>query len=148
MADLPQSSAQTTFAYEDLAIGMSATLAKAASEEDIAKYAEISGDNNPVHFDEAFAARTMFKTSIAYGFLSAGYISVVPGTKLPGAGAIYMEQNLKFKAPVRIGDMVTEHVEMTALNPEKKLAIFHAQCLIRDVVVIDGEVTLMVPGHS
>ena len=90
----------------------------------------------------------MFKTSIAYGFLSAGYISVVPGTKLPGAGAIYMEQNLKFKAPVRIGDMVTEHVEMTALNPEKKLAIFHAQCLIRDVVVIDGEVTLMVPGHS
>ena len=148
MAGLPQSSVQTTIAHEDSAIGMSAALAKAESKGDIIKNAEISGDNNPIHFGEAFPAIAVFRTRNAHGLFSAGYISAVFGTKLPGAGVTYVAQNLKFKAPARIGDMVTARVEITALNPEKKLAIFHTQCLIGNVVVIDGEATLMVPGRS
>lgn len=127
---------------------MVATLTKTVSEEDIVKYAEVSGDINPVHFDEAYAATTMFKTRIAHGMLSAGYISAVFGTKLPGPGAIYVAQSLKFKAPVRIGDVVTARVEITGLTPEKNLATFRTQCLVGDKVVIDGEATLMVPEHA
>ncbi len=148
MSGLPQSSVHMPMTYEDLALGMVATLTKAVTEEDIVKYAEISGDTNPVHLDEAYAATTMFKTRIAHGLLSAGYISAVFGTKLPGAGAIYVTQSFKFKAPVRIGDVVTAHVEITALNPEKKLATFRTQCLVGDKVVVDGEATLMVPGRT
>lgn len=148
MPGLSQSSAQTSTPYEDLALGMVATLTNTVSEDDIVKYAEVSGDTNPVHFDDAYAATTMFKTRIAHGMLSAGYISAVFGTKLPGPGAIYVAQSLKFKAPVRIGDVVTARVEVIGLNPEKKLATFRTQCLIGDKVVIDGEATLMVPGRN
>ena len=148
MADLSQSSVQTSATFEDLSIGMVATFTKRVSGADIVKFAEVSGDTNPVHLDEAYAAATMFKTRIAHGLLSAGFISAVLDTKLPGAGAIYVGQSLKFKAPVRIGDEVTARVELIGLNPEKKRAIFKTQCLIGDKVVIDGEATLMVPGRK
>jgi 3-hydroxybutyryl-CoA dehydratase len=147
MTDLPQSSAHTQAAYEDLALGMTATFSKTVSNEDIVKFAEVSGDTNPVHLDEAFAATTMFGSRIAHGLLSAGFISAVLGTKLPGAGAIYVSQSFKFKAPVRIGNEVTARVELIALNPEKKMATFVTQCLVKDKIVIDGEATLMVPGR-
>ena len=147
MAGLSQSSVQTTIAFEELSIGMMATFTKIGSEADIVKFSEVSGDTNPVHLDEAYATATMFKTRIAHGMLSAGFISAVLRTKLPGAGAIYGGQSLKFKAPVHIGDKVTARAELIDLNPEKKLATFKTQCMIGDKVVIDGEATLMAPGH-
>ena len=134
--------------FEDIAVGQSATFAKTVTEADIVLFAGVSGDTNPVHLDAEYAAGTMFKSRIAHGMLSAGFISAVFGTKLPGPGAIYVSQSLKFKAPVRIGDTVTARVEVTALVPEKKFVTFKSQCLVGGKVVIDGEATLMVPSRA
>ena len=117
-------------------------------EADIVAFAAISGDTNPVHLDAAYAATTIFKQRIAHGMLSVGFISAVFGTIMPGPGAIYVEQNLKFKAPVKIGDTVTARVEVTGQIPDKKFVIFKTQCLVNDKVVIDGDATLMVPTRG
>ena len=98
------------YQFEDLSIGMSASLSRTVSEADILMFAGVSGDNNPVHMDEEFAASTMFGGRIAHGMLSAGLISAVFGTRLPGPGSIYLSQNLKFKAPVRIGQTLVATV--------------------------------------
>lgn len=148
MTSLPQSSAHTQAAYEDLAVGMTATFAKTVTEADIVQYSEISGDTNPVHLDEAYAAKTMFGSRIAHGLLSASLLSAVLGTKLPGAGAIYISQTFKFKAPVHIDDEVTARVEVIALNPEKNIATLKTQCFVGDKLVIDGEAALLVPARS
>jgi 3-hydroxybutyryl-CoA dehydratase len=86
---------------------MEAGLDKTVSAQDITAFAEVTGDRNPVHLSEHYAAKTFFKTRIAHGMLSAGFISAVLGTKLPGPGAVYMSQTLRFLAPVRIGDTVS-----------------------------------------
>jgi 3-hydroxybutyryl-CoA dehydratase len=138
----------TGYFVEDLSLGQSATFTKTVTDTDIVKFAEVSGDNNPVHLDEAFAAKSMFKTRIAHGMLSAGFISAVLGTKLPGHGAIYLAQTLRFKAPVRIGDTVVTTCTITGLVPEKKRAVLQTQCKIGDTVVIDGEATMMVPSRN
>lgn len=96
--------------FEDLDLGMSASVSRTISEADILMFAGVSGDTNPVHLDQEFAASTMFGGRIAHGMLSAGLISAVFGTRLPGPGSIYLSQNLKFKAPVKIGDTVVARV--------------------------------------
>jgi 3-hydroxybutyryl-CoA dehydratase len=96
-----------------------AEFAKTISETDIYLYAGVSGDFNPAHINEEYAKETFFKTRIAHGMLSAGFISMVIGTKLPGPGTIYLDQSLKFLAPVRIGDTITAHVEVTEIMTEK-----------------------------
>lgn len=131
--------------FEELSIGQAAIFGKTVTEADIAAFAGVSGDTNPVHLNEEYAKGTMFKGRIAHGMLSAAFISTVFGTKLPGPGCIYVSQMLKFKAPVKIGDTVTARVEVTALNPEKKFATFKTTCSVGDKVVLDGEATLMVP---
>src|SRR4051812_39239428 len=98
MAPPAQSSAQTAYAFEDLHVGMTASLAKTVSEADIVKFADVSGDHNPLHLDAAYAATTIFKERIAHGMLSAGFISAALAGKLPGAGGIYVSQTLKFRA--------------------------------------------------
>ena len=100
-------SPNATIAVEDLYEGMMASLEQTVSQEDVARFAEVTGDSNPLHFDAGFAATTVFGAPIAHGILSAGYISAVIGTRLPGPGTIYLSQQLKFRAPVRIGDTVT-----------------------------------------
>lgn len=132
---------------EDMTVGLAASFTKAVSEKDIAMYADVSGDTNPVHLNEAFAAQTPFKTRIAHGMLSAGFISAVLGTKLPGPGAIYMSQTLRFKAPVKIGDTVTATCTVTEVVPEKRRAMLSTVCKIGDTVVIEGEAMVMVPSR-
>jgi 3-hydroxybutyryl-CoA dehydratase len=132
--------------FEELAVGMSATFAKTVTEADIQAFAGLSGDFNPVHINEEFAATTMFKGRIAHGMLSAAFISTVLGMRLPGPGCIYVSQALKFKAPVRIGDTVTARVEVTGTLPEKKFVTLKTSCSVAGKVVIDGEATLMVPS--
>lgn len=134
--------------FEELSVGQSAVFGKTVTEADIAAFAGVSGDTNPVHLNEEYAKSTMFKGRIAHGMLSAAFISTVFGTKLPGPGCIYVSQLLKFKAPVKIGDTVTARVEVTALNPEKKFATFKTTCSVGDKVVLDGEATLMVPSKG
>ncbi|MEL6747902.1 MAG: MaoC family dehydratase [Pseudomonadota bacterium] len=132
--------------FEDLAIGMTASRSKVVTEADIEAFAEVSGDFNPVHIDEDYAATTPFKSRIAHGILSASVISAVFGMQLPGPGAIYVMQTLNFKAPVRIGDTVDARVEIANLFPEKRRVIFDCVCSCGDTVVLDGEAVLLVPS--
>jgi len=133
---------------EDLKPGVSGSFAKTVTEADIDMFAKVSGDTNPVHLDQAFAETTPFKTRIAHGMLSAGFISAVLGTKMPGPGAIYMSQTLRFKAPVKIGDNVTATCTVTEVIPEKRRAVLSTICKVGDTVVIEGEAMVMVPSRA
>ena len=133
---------------EDLSVGQSAELTKTVDAAGIESFAEVTGDNNPVHLDEAYAATTPFKTSIAHGMLSAGYISAVIGTKLPGPGAIYVGQTLRFKRPVKIGDQVTARCTITEIDQEKARIVLETVCTVADKPVVEGEATIMVPRRE
>jgi 3-hydroxybutyryl-CoA dehydratase len=133
--------------FEDLNVGDEASLSNTVTEATIAAFAAVSGDKNPVHMDADYAATTMFKGRIAHGMLSAAYISAVFGMKLPGPGAIYISQTLKFKGPVKIGDTVVTTVKVAELVPEKKRARFQCVCTVDDKPVVEGEAVLMVPAR-
>ncbi|MDA8049813.1 MAG: MaoC family dehydratase [Rhodospirillales bacterium] len=134
--------------FEDLSIGMTASVAKTITEADIVLYAAVSTDTNPVHLDEESAAHSMFKGRIAHGMLSAGLISAALGTKLPGPGTIYLSQSLRFRAPVRPGDTVSATVEVTALDPERKRATLKTTCFVKGKPVIEGEALVQVPTRA
>lgn len=136
------------YRFEDLTVGMSASVSRTVSEADILMFAGVSGDTNPVHLDQEFAASTMFGGRIAHGMLSAGLISAVFGTRLPGPGCIYLSQNLKFKAPVKIGDTVVARVTVKELKSEKRRAVFSTVCTVGETVVLDGEAELLVPARD
>jgi 3-hydroxybutyryl-CoA dehydratase len=140
--------AKSGYFFEDLAVGMEASYAKKISNEDVLAFAELSGDTNPVHLDDAYAAQTMFKQRIAHGFLTASLISTVLGTKLPGPGCIYLSQSLKFRAPVMIGDEVVATAKITSLDAEKGRAVIATQCAVNGKSVIDGEALMMVPRRD
>lgn len=133
--------------FEDLEVGMSARRVRTVTDADIHAFAELSGDNNPVHLNDDFAAATMFKSRIAHGMLSAAYISAVLGMDLPGPGAVYVSQSLKFKAPVRAGDEVTAAATVTALSPEKRFAVLETLCTVGGAPVLTGEATVMVSAR-
>ncbi len=137
-----QSSSKNSF--ESLKLGMTSDVSKVITELDIANFAQVSGDFNPVHMNEEYAKTTMFAGRIAHGMLSASFISTVLGTKLPGSGSIYLSQTLKFKAPVRIGDLVTARVEIIDIVQEKRIVTLKTVCTVKDQVVIDGEATLKI----
>ena len=128
--------------FEDLRIGQSASLGKTITEADILLYAAVSTDTNPIHIDAEAAKQSIFGERIAHGMLSAGLISAVLGTRLPGPGSLYMRQSLRFAAPVKIGDTVT------ALNAEKKRATLSTVCTVGDEVVIEGEAYVQVPSRG
>jgi 3-hydroxybutyryl-CoA dehydratase len=134
--------------FEDLRIGQTASLGKTITEADILMYAAVSTDTNPVHIDAEVAKQSVFGERIAHGMLSAGLISAVLGTRLPGPGTLYMRQSLRFAAPVKIGDTVRATVTITSLNPEKKRATLSTVCTVGDEVVIDGEAYVQVPSRS
>ena len=133
---------------EDMTVGMTEVYSRTVTEADIVLFCGISGDSNPVHLDEQFAKATMFKGRIAHGMLTASFISTVLGTKLPGPGCIYISQNLKFKAPVKVGDTLMARVTVKKLIPEKKFVECETVCTVGDKKVIDGEALVMVPGRS
>src|SRR5262245_13437118 len=95
-----------SYCIEDLSIGQSANYARTVNEADVQQFGAVSGDMNPLHFDEAYAKNTIFRGRIAHGILSVSFLSTVLGTKLPGAGSIFLSATVRFKAPVRIGDTV------------------------------------------
>ncbi len=137
--------AQRGLFFEDLSIGQSVDLTRVVGESDIAAFAAVSGDDNPVHLDAAFAATTPFKERIAHGMLTASYISALIGTRLPGPGAIYVSQTLSFKRPVRIGDEVTARVEISALDPVKGRVTFACACSVGGKPVLEGEAVVIAP---
>lgn len=133
---------------EDLSVGQSSSLTRTVDAKGIESFAEVTGDNNPVHLDEDYAAATPFKTRIAHGMLSAGYISAVIGTQLPGPGAIYLAQALRFKRPVKIGDAVTATATITAIDTEKARITLETVCTVDGKPVVEGEATIMVPRRE
>lgn len=130
----------------ELAIGQKDFVQKTISETDIYLYAGITGDLNPAHINEEYARNTFFKGRIAHGMLTAGLISAVVGMKLPGPGTIYMAQELKFTAPVRIGDTIKAEGEVVELIPEKNIAVIKTTCTNQDgTVVLTGTATVKPP---
>ena len=136
-----------TYYIDDLKPGMFASFSKTVTEADIQKFGEISGDTNPVHFDEAFAAKTIFKGRIAHGVLSSSYISTVLGMKMPGPGTIFMSLTTRFKAPVRIGDTVVATCTVREVVAEKRRVLFDCVCKVGDTTVVDGEALVMAPAR-
>ena len=130
-------------AFEDLQVGQTASVGKTITDADILLFAAVSTDTNPVHLNAEAAAASVFKERVAHGMLSAGLISAVLGTQLPGAGTIYLAQTLNFRRPVRIGDTVTATAEVTALDPAQKRATLRTTCTVAGKVVIDGEATVL-----
>jgi len=133
---------------EDLELGLSAERAHVVTEADITAFAEVSGDFNPVHMDEAFAATTAFKGRIAHGMLSAAWLSALIAGDLPGPGTIYMSQSLRFRRPVRIGDEVVSRVEVTAIDTEKARVTLVTVCRVAGKDVLEGEALVMAPRRG
>ncbi len=133
---------------EDLEVGMSDRFGKTVTDADVATFAGVSGDTNPVHINDDFAKETLFKGRIAHGMLAASFISTVLGTRLPGPGAIYMGQSLSFKAPVKIGDTVIARVSVTEVDREKRRIKVETTCFVGDTVVVEGEAKLMVNSRA
>ena len=132
---------------DELKAGMTGVYVRTVTETDIVQYSQISGDDNPVHVNEEFAKQTVFKGRIAHGMLTCGYISAVLGTKLPGPGCAYLNQNLNFRAPVRIGDTVQTRVTIDEVNTDSNTVVCEIVCSIGEKVVIDGSATLWVPNR-
>jgi len=131
---------------DKLNIGDTAEFAKTVSESDIYLYAGITGDFNPAHMNEEYAKKTFFKTRIAHGMLSAGFISTVIGNELPGTGSIYVKQDLRFLAPVRIGDTITARVEVIEIMDGKNRVRLKTVCVNQEgTQVLDGEATVSPP---
>ncbi|MCT4593360.1 MAG: MaoC family dehydratase [Anaeromicrobium sp.] len=107
--------------YEEITIGLNDSLTKTISEDDISTFAQVSGDFNPIHLDEDFASKSIFKKKIAHGMLTSSLISSVLGTKLPGANTLYLSQTLKFLAPVYINDTITATVTVVDKREDKRL---------------------------
>lgn len=127
-----------------LSIGEQASFSKTISESDIYNFAGVTGDMNPMHINQEYAATTSFGKRIAHGILAVGFISNVLGTQLPGTGVIYLEQKVKFLKPVAIGDTVTATVEVTKIDESKNLVWLRTYCTNqKKETVVDGEALMM-----
>ncbi len=133
------------YILEELHVGMAAQKEVLVTEDRIGQFAEASDDFNPVHMDEAFAAKTAYRGRIAHGLLSASFGSAVVGTILPGAGAIYLSQTLAFHKPVRIGDVVTARITVAAIDPESARVTLRCEGLVGEDLIMDGEAVVRVP---
>jgi len=133
------------YTINDLEVGMSATMAKTVTEADVVLFAGVTGDFNPAHIDDEYAKASIFKGRIAHGMLSAGFISATLAMKLPGPGSIYMSQNMKFKAPVKIGDTVRTTVTISDVNVKRKIVKLDTVCSVGDINVVVGDCVMMKP---
>jgi 3-hydroxybutyryl-CoA dehydratase len=138
----------TPHGFGDLALGQTARLRHVVTDADVADFARLTGDANPIHLDEAYAATTRFGGRIAHGMFTAGLISALLGTKLPGPGAIYISQTLRFLAPVRIGAELEASVEVVALEPRGRRCRMACRVVAGDIAVLDGEAEVMVPAKA
>jgi 3-hydroxybutyryl-CoA dehydratase len=133
---------------EELVIGQRAERRWVVTAADIEAFAAVTGDDNPVHLDEAYAATTQFGGRIAHGMLSASYISAVLGTELPGPGAIYVSQMLNFRRPVRIGDEVTAEVTVATIDARRGRVTLRTTCSVAGKRVLEGEAVVIAPRRA
>ena len=139
----------SNFTFDELSLGQKASFTKQVTEQDVVLFAAVSGDVNPVHLDEAFAAETMFGGRIAHGMLSGAVISAALAMEMPGPGVIYLGQTLRFSRPVRIGDEVTAHLEITEKREGKGIVKLACEVVNQDgKVVVSGEATVLAPREK
>ena len=132
----------------ELYVGQSAEFTKTISESDVYLFAGITGDHNPMHVNDVYAKQSRFGERIVHGLLSSSVISTVIGTKLPGNGSVYVEQNISFKAPVVFGDTITARVEVKEILIDKNRVKLRTCCINQyDEVVIDGYAIIIPPKH-
>lgn len=126
-------------------VGDSHTITKTITAETVAVFADLVGDHNPVHLDDAFAATTRFGRRIAHGMISAGLISAAIANGWPGS--IYLSQTLQFRAPVYLGDTVTAKVTITAIRPDKPIVTYRTECHTQNnTLILEGEAICLVPS--
>ena len=139
---------QHGYYFEDISVGMSAVFSKTITEADVALYAAVSGDMNPLHMSEEFAAHTRFKMRIVHGMLTTSLWSTLVGTRLPGPGSAYMSQEMNFLKPVHIGDTVTARVTVHEIHEEKQRVYLNCECLVRGELVAVGNGKVWVPKRG
>lgn len=145
MAGRMNATSYQVHAFEDLAIGQSESLMRTVMERDVSLFADLSGDANPIHLCDRYAASTKFGQRIAHGMLTASLVSALLGTRLPGPGAVYLSQTLTFLAPVKIGDVVTARVEVVELVAERRRARLFCECVVDGKAVLEGEAWVALP---
>ena len=132
-----------------LKVGDSASITKTFSDKDVITFANLTGDNNPIHLDEEYAENSRFKKRLVHGILVSGLISAVLGMQVPGPGCIYINQTINFRAPVFLEDRITATVKVKSVREDKPIVVLETVCTNQDnVVVIDGEAVLLVPNES
>ena len=134
--------------FEDLAKGMSASFEKRITDDDIVRFAEVTGDTNPLHLDDDFARESIFGGRIAHGMLTASLFSAILGTRMPGPGCIYMSQSIRFRAPVRPGELAVATVTVKRIDSEKQRVEFDCSCAVGNTVVAEGEALAKVPSRG
>ncbi len=135
------------YAIDELEVGMSGSYTRTVTEADLVLFAGLSGDNNPVHINEEFASSTFAKGRIAHGLFLGGLISCVIGTRMPGPGAIYLGQDLRFQAPVRIGDTVKAVAAVREVDEERRRATLDTECYVRARTVVSGQAEVMLAAQ-
>ena len=139
---------QHGYYLEDISVGMSATFAKTITEADVALYAAVSGDTNPLHMNDEFASHTRFKMRIVHGMLTTSLWSTLVGTRLPGPGCAYMSQEMNFIKPVHIGETVTARVTVYEIHEEKQRVYLNGECFVRGELVASGSGKVWVPRRE
>ena len=137
-----------TICIEDIEIGMTRSLQKTITDRDIALFAEVSTDHNPVHLNDDYARDTMFQGRIAHGMLTASLISAVVGEQLPGHGTVYLSQNLRFMAPVRPGDLLEAFVKVSAIDHAKRRVTLETHCMVGNTLVLKGDALVLAPSRK
>ena len=133
---------------DDLEIGQSASYSKSFTAEDVADFARVSGDDNPLHLNPEFAASTRFETPIIHGMLTTSLWSTIVGTLLPGPGCAYMSQSLKFYQPVRVGEKVEAKLTITEIDHIKQRVQLKSEAWVGDTLVAEGESMTWVPRRD
>ena len=133
-----------TVYYEDLKVGQSASVSHTVTERDVELFGEATGDMNPVHFDEAYARKTVFRGRVAHGVLAIGFMSAVMGTQLPGPGSIFLSATTDFKGPVRIGDTVITTCTVKEIQ-ESRNVVMACRCEVNGKLVVEGEALVLAP---
>ncbi|MDO9624854.1 MaoC family dehydratase [Pseudomonas sp.] len=131
--------------YDVLEVGQTASYSKTVEERDIQLFAAVSGDRNPVHLDAEYAATTMFKERIAHGMFSGALISAAVACELPGPGTIYLGQQMRFTAPVKLGDTLTVRLEILEKLPKFRVRVATRVFNQNDELVVDGEAEILAP---
>lgn len=148
MLDSTHNLPRGTICIEDLEVGLSRGLSKVIGDPEIAAFAELSTDHNPVHLDEDYAQETIFQGRVAHGMLTAALISAVIGEQLPGHGSVYLGQSLKFLAPVRPGDRVEATVTVRAIDYGRRRVTLDCLCVVGDRQVLTGEAMVLAPSRK